>query len=63
MNGYPPQQYAGYSPGYYPADYQPAFWQAAYSALIGVAILVAMGAWALSLVRKAVRGEEVEFPL
>jgi len=51
MNGYPPQQY------------QPAFWQAAYSALIGVAMLVALGAWALSLVRKAVRGEEVEFPL
>jgi len=59
MNEYQPQQYYGY----YPAEYQPQFWQAAFSGLIGVAILVAMGAWALSLVRKAVKGEEVEFPL
>jgi len=59
MNGYEPQQYYGY----YPAEYQPQFWQAAFSGLIGIAILVAMGAWALSLVRKAIKGEEVEFPL
>jgi hypothetical protein len=59
MNEYQPQQYYGY----YPADYQPQFWQAAFSGLIGIAILVAMGAWALSLVRKAIKGEEVEFPL
>jgi len=39
------------------------FWQAAFSGLIGIAILVAMSAWALSLVRKALKGEEVEFPL
>ena len=49
--------------GYYPEQYQPMFWEAAFSALIGVAILVAMGAWAFSLVRKAFKGEEVEFPL
>jgi len=59
MNDYQPQQYYGY----YPAQYQPMFWQALFTGLIGIAILVAMGAWALSLVRKAVRGEEVEFPL
>jgi hypothetical protein len=59
MNDYQPEQYYGY----YPSQYQPMFWQAAFSALIGVAILVAMGAWALSLVRKAIKGEEVEFPL
>ena len=59
MNGYEPQQYYGY----YLAEYQPQFWQAAFSGLIGIAILVAMGAWALSLVRKAIKGEEVEFPL
>ena len=59
MNGYKPQQYYGY----YPAESQPQFWQAAFSGLIGIAILVAMGAWALSLVRKAIKGEEVEFPL
>jgi hypothetical protein len=58
MNGYYPQQY-----GYYPAEYQPMFWQAIFTGLIGIAILVAMGAWALSLVRKAIKGEEVEFPL
>ena len=59
MNGYLPQQYYGY----YSAEYQPAFWQAAFTGLIGIAVLVAMGAWALSLVRKAIKGEEVEFPL
>ena len=56
---YSPQQYYGY----YPADYQPMFWQAAFTGLIGIAILVAVGAWAFSLVKKAVKGEEVEFPL
>jgi len=30
MNGYEPQQYYGY----YPAEYQPQFWQAAFSGLI-----------------------------
>jgi len=49
--------------GYYPEQYQPMFWEAAFSTLISVAILVAMGAWAFSLVRKAFKGEEVEFPL
>jgi len=55
---YYPRQY-----GYYPAQYQPMFWQAIFTGLMGIAILVAMGAWALSLVRKAIKGEEVEFPL
>jgi len=59
MIEYQPQPY--YSP--YQAELQPMFWQAAFSGLIGIAILVAMGAWSLSLVKKAVRGEEVEFPL
>jgi len=58
MNEYQPQQYYGY-----PGQYQPMFWQGLFTGLIGIAILVAMGAWALSLVRKAVKGEEVEFPL
>ena len=56
---YSPQQY--YS--YYTAEYQPQFWQTAFTALVGIAILVAVGAWAFSLVKKAVKGEEVEFPL
>ena len=58
---YMPQQYYSYS--YYPAEYQPQFWQSAFTAIVGIAILVAMGAWAFSLVKKAVKGEEVEFPL
>jgi len=55
----PVQEYYGYQP----VHYQPLFWQTIFTGLIGIAILVAMGAWALSLVRKAVKGEEVEFPL
>ena len=59
MNEYQPEQYYGY----YPAQYQPMLWQSMFNGLVGIAILVAMGAWALSLVRKAIKGEEVEFPL
>jgi hypothetical protein len=53
-----PQQYQ-----YYPAQYQPLFWTAALEGLIGLTVLVALGAWAFSLVRKAFKGEEVGFPL
>ncbi len=56
---YLPQQYYEY----YPAEYQPQFWQTAFSSLVGIAMLIAVGAWAFSLVRKALKGEEVEFPL
>jgi len=56
MNEYHPEQY-------YPVQYQPLFWATVFQTLIGIAVLVAMGAWALSLVRKAIKGEEVEFPL
>ena len=59
MNDYLSQQYYQY----YPAESQPQFWQAAFSGLVGVAMLIAVGAWAFSLVRKAFKGEEVEFPL
>jgi len=56
---YLPQEYNQY----YPSEYQPQFWQTAFSGLVGIAMLIAVGAWALSLVRKAIKGEEVEFPL
>ncbi len=59
MSNYLPQQYYEY----YPAEYQPQFWQAAFSGIVSMAMLVAVGAWAFSLVRKAVKGEEVEYPL
>jgi hypothetical protein len=53
---YQPQQY--YS--YYPAEYQPQFWQALVAGVIDIVIMIALGAWALSLVKKALKGEEVE---
>jgi hypothetical protein len=53
---YQPQQY--YS--YYPADYQPQFWQALVAGVIDIVIMIALGAWALSLVKKAFKGEEVK---
>ena len=53
---YQPQQY--YS--YYPAEYQPQFWQAMIAGIIDLVIVVALGAWALSLVKKALKGEEVD---
>ncbi|MDD5039449.1 MAG: cytosine permease [Dehalococcoidales bacterium] len=59
MNEYLPQQYYRYNP----SEYQTQFWQAAFSGIVGIAMLIAVGAWAFSLVRKAFRGEEVEFPL
>jgi len=58
MNEYP-QQYYEYSP----AQYQAMQWQGILGTLMGVAMLVAMAAWAFSLVKKAFKGEEVKFPL
>jgi hypothetical protein len=45
---------------YYPAQYQAQQWQVIVGGVIDVVILIALGAWALSLVKKAFRGEEVE---
>jgi len=53
---YQPQQY--YS--YYPTEYQPQFWQALVAGMIDIVIMIALGAWALSLAKKAFRGEEVD---
>jgi len=53
---YQPQQYYYY----YPADYQPQFWQALVAGVIDIIIMIALGAWALSLVKKSFRGEEVD---
>ena len=58
MNQYPPEYYV-----YSPLDYQVQQWQGLIGTLMGVAMLVAMGAWALSQVKKAVKGEEVKYPL
>ncbi|MBN2240166.1 MAG: cytosine permease [Dehalococcoidales bacterium] len=59
MNEYQVEQYNGYIP----TDYQPQFWQAAISGVVGIAMMIAVGAWAFSIVKKAFKGEEVEFPL
>jgi len=53
---YQPQQYHYY----YPVEYQPQVWQAIVAGVIDIVIMVALGAWALSLVKKALKGEEVE---
>ena len=53
---YSPMQYYGY----YPVGYQPQFWQVIVGGVIDIAIMIAFGAWALSLVKKALKGEEVE---
>jgi hypothetical protein len=55
-----PQQYEIYYPSGY---YWPLFFQELIPVVVGIAVMVAMGAWALSLARKAFKGEEVKFPL
>ena len=57
MNQYPQEYY------YSPAEYQAMQWQGILGTLMGVVMLVAMGAWAFSQVRKAFKGEEVKYPL
>ena len=59
MNEYQVEQYNGYLQ----TGYQPQFLQTAVSGLIGFAMVIAVGAWAFSIARKAFKGEEVEFPL
>ena len=57
MSQYPQEYY------YAPAQYQAMQWQGILGTLMGVVMLVAMVAWAFSLVKKAFKGEEVKFPL
>jgi len=59
-----PEQYYPQQYNYYPAvSYWTAQLQGFIPVVMGIAMAVAMGAWALSLVKKAFRGEEVGFPL
>jgi len=58
MNEYPQEYYT-----YNPAQYQSMQWQGILGTLMSVAMLVAMAAWAFSLVKKSLKGEEVKFPL
>ncbi len=57
MSQYPQEYY------YSPTQYQSLQWQGILGTLMGVVMLVAMGAWAFSLVKKSFKGEEVKFPL
>ena len=53
--------YPQYYDPYYPAGtYQPQFWQGLVAGVIDIVIMVALAAWALSLVKKAFKGEEVK---
>lgn len=62
MSQYPQEYY--YASAYYtPEEYRAMQWQGVLGTLMGVAMLVAMAAWAFSLVKKAFKGEEVKFPL
>lgn len=56
-------QYPAQYPAYSPYEYQVMQWQGIAGTLMSVVMLVAMGAWAFSLVKKAFKGEEVKFPL
>ena len=53
---YLPQQYYYYNP----AQYQPQFWQVLIAGAMDILILIALGAWVFSLMKKAFRGEEVK---
>ena len=48
---------------YMPAHYQPLFWQAVMGAMVNLIILGALAAWALSIAKRAWKGEVIEFPL
>ena len=48
---------------YNTCQYQAAQWQGIMGTLMGVAMLIAMAAWAFSQVKKAFKGEEVKYPL
>jgi uncharacterized membrane protein len=58
VSQYPEEYYV-----YYTVQYQAMQWQGILGTLMGVVMLVAMGAWAFSLVKKSLKGEEVKFPL
>jgi len=48
---------------YTPVQYQAMQWQGIMGGITGVIVLIALAAWAFSIVRKAIKGEEVEYPL
>lgn len=66
MNLYPQPYYLQQYPSqvvYTAGNYWAAQLQDLIPIAVGIAVMVALGAWALSLVKKALKGEEVEFPL
>ncbi len=55
MSNYLPQQYGQ-------TRFQPLFWQELIAVAVNVMILVAIGSWIFSQVKKVAKGEEVERP-
>ena len=47
---------------YHPAGYQPMFWQALFTGLMGILMLLSMAGVAISTFRRGIRGEEVSLP-
>jgi hypothetical protein len=63
MNQYP-QQYDPQQNTYYPdAQYWTTQLQDLIPIVVGIATMIAVAAWAFSLLKKAFKGEEVKFPL
>lgn len=58
MNWYPQQEIYSASAYYWTTQVQGLI-----SWVVGIAVMVAMAAWALSQVKKVIKGEEVKFPL
>lgn len=56
MNEYQPQQYYGY----YPAQYVPM--GPVTTGIMTAVMVIALIAWAISLIRRAIKGEPVEPP-
>jgi hypothetical protein len=55
VNQYPQPYY-----GYAPYQFQPQFWQALIAGVIDLIIIAALGAWAFSLIKKSIKGEEIK---
>lgn len=47
---------------YYASEYQPMFWQALFTGLMGILMLLSMAGVAISVFRRGMRGEEVQMP-
>jgi hypothetical protein len=63
MNQYPLQYYPQQNTYYPAAQYWTTQLQDLIPIVVGIATMIAVAAWAFSLLKKAFKGEEVKFPL